>query len=161
MSEISRSQFLGIGASLAAGLSAGCVADGASPPGALEGDLAPDLVLVNGRVLTQDDDLPTSEAFATKGGRFLAVGNTRDVSNLIAQGRTSVIDAAGMTVLPGFIDSHSHPSGVGCLSPAFPSKEKETSGGYCQIKLIFARSDVLGRRKTAEYRELSALLSTR
>jgi predicted amidohydrolase YtcJ len=41
------------------------------------------------------------------------VGDTRDVSNLIAQGRTSVIDAAGMTVLPGFIDSHSHPSGVG------------------------------------------------
>lgn len=113
MSEISRSQFLGIGASLAAGLSAGCVADGASRPGALEGNLAPDLVLVNGRVLTQDDDLPTAEAFATKGGRFLAVGDTRDVSNLIAQGRTSVIDAAGMTVLPGLIDSHSHPSGVG------------------------------------------------
>lgn len=113
MSEISRSQFLGIGASLAAGLSAGCVADGASLPGALAGDLAPDLVLVNGRVLTQDDDLPTAEAFATKGGRFLAVGDTRDVSNLIAQGRTSVIDAAGITVLPGFIDSHSHPSGVG------------------------------------------------
>ncbi len=113
MSEISRSEFLGLGASLAAGLSVGCVADGARPAGALEEDLAPDLVLVNGRVLTQDDKVPAAEAFATKGGRFLAVGDTRDVSNLIAQGRTSVIDAAGMTVLPGFIDSHSHPSGVG------------------------------------------------
>ncbi len=113
MSKISRSEFLGMGAGLAAGLSTGCVANGDRPTGALGEDLAPDLVLVNGRVFTQDTDLPTAEAFATKGGRFLAVGETRDVSNLIAQGRTSVIDAAGMTVLPGFIDSHSHPSGVG------------------------------------------------
>jgi len=113
MSEISRGEFLGMSAALAAGLSTGCIRDGSARAGSLAADLAPDLVLVNGNVLTQDDDRPTAEAFAAQGGRLVAVGSTDDVSNLIARGRTEVIDAGGMTVLPGFIDAHSHPSGAG------------------------------------------------
>ncbi|MGW8267096.1 MAG: amidohydrolase [Longimicrobiales bacterium] len=113
MSEITRSEFLGLGAALAAGLSAGCGPDGSSSREPLDRDLTPDLVLLNGRILTQDEGFPVAEALAVRRSRFLAVGSTRDVSNLIAQGRTQVVDAAGMTVLPGFIDSHSHPSSVG------------------------------------------------
>jgi hypothetical protein len=63
-------------------------------------------------VLTQDDANPAAEAFAVKDGRFVAVGSTDDVRNL-ASPSTQVIDAAGMTVVPGFIDAHSHPSGAG------------------------------------------------
>ena len=59
-------------------------------------------------VHTVDDDLPRAEAFAIKSGRFLAVGSSADVSNLIGPG-TEVIDAAGRTVVPGFIDAHNHP----------------------------------------------------
>jgi len=72
---------------------------------------SPDLILVNGLVLTQDAALPRAEAFAVKYGRFVAVGSNADVRNL-ATANTPVIDAAGMTVLPGFIDCHCHPSGV-------------------------------------------------
>ena len=113
MSEISRTEFLGMGATLAAGFSVGCTPGGSTQAGALADLNTADLVVLNGNVLTQDDALPTAEAFAIKGGRFVAVGSTDDISNLIAQDRTEVIDAAGMTVLPGFIDAHSHPSGVG------------------------------------------------
>ena len=113
MSEISRTEFLGMGATLAAGFSAGCTPGGSTQAGALAELNTADLVVLNGNVLTQDDALATAEAFAIKGGHFVAVGSTDDISNLIAQDRTEVIDAAGMTVLPGFIDAHLHPSGVG------------------------------------------------
>ena len=75
----------------------------------------PDLVVVNARVYTVDDALPRAEAFAVKNGRFLAVGGNGDIQNLVKRG-TQVIDAAGMTVTPGFIDGHCHPSGVSELT---------------------------------------------
>ena len=106
MSEISRKGFLGLGTVAAAGLASGCV------PEADECGLAPDLVVVNGNVLTQDDAQPVAEAFAIKDGRFVAVGSNDDVQNLVSPG-TAIVDAAGGTVVPGFIDAHSHPSGAG------------------------------------------------
>ena len=51
-------------------------------------------------------------AFAVKDGRFIAVGTSRDIRNLVADG-TDVIDAGGMTVTPGFIDAHMHPASGG------------------------------------------------
>ena len=52
-----------------------------------------------------------AEAFAVKHGRFIAVGSSDDVQNLAGLG-TQVLDAEGMTVFPGFIDTHCYPSGV-------------------------------------------------
>ena len=106
MSEISRKNFLGLGSLAAAGLATGCSA-GASSAG-----VAADQIVVNGLVLTQDDAMPNATAFAVKGGRFIAVGSDADIRNLAAAG-TEVIDAGGATVVPGFIDAHSHPSGAG------------------------------------------------
>jgi predicted amidohydrolase YtcJ len=59
-----------------------------------------------------DPALPRAEAFAVKNGRFIAVGANDDVRNL-ASSQTEVIDATGMTVTPGFIDAHTHPSSGG------------------------------------------------
>ncbi len=106
MSEVDRRQFLGLGAAAAAaGLATGCAS------GSGDGS-APDLIVVNGNVLTQDDAQPNAEAFAIRNERFVAVGSTSDVRNL-AGPNTTVLDASGMTVVPGFIDAHSHPSGAG------------------------------------------------
>jgi len=69
------------------------------------------MVVHNARVFTVDDAQPMTEAFAIKNGRFVAVGSNDDVRNLIASG-TDVIDADGMTVMPGFTDAHCHPGGV-------------------------------------------------
>lgn len=106
MAPISRKDFLGLGTLATAGLASGCA------PGGGSSSVRPDLVVVNGNVLTQDDASPVAEAFAIKGDRFMAVGANDDVRNL-AGPDTPVIDAAGMTVVPGFIDAHSHPSGAG------------------------------------------------
>ncbi len=85
---------------------------GASPPQGESDTTDPDLVLVNGRIFTIDDEQPRAEAFAVKNGRFIAVGSSNDIRPL-AMRNTEVIDAEGMTVTPGFIDAHSHPSGAG------------------------------------------------
>ena len=61
-----------------------------------------------------DPARPRAEAFAVKDGRFLAVGTTADVRNL-ASSRTRVIDAKGLTVVPGFIDTHNHAGGTTLL----------------------------------------------
>ena len=107
MNDVTRKRFLGLGAVGAAGLATGC-----TPRAETSAGLVPDLVVLNGNVLTQDDARPSAEAFAIKDGRFVAVGSNDDVRNLVSQG-TEVIDAAGATVVPGFIDAHSHPSGAG------------------------------------------------
>ncbi|MBI4520652.1 MAG: amidohydrolase family protein [Gemmatimonadetes bacterium] len=111
MSNFTRGEFLKLATVLGAGAAAsGCEGQLAGGAGGVEGS-APDLVLVNGRVYTVDDQVPRAEAFAVKGGRFLAVGTTDDVQAMAVRG-TTVIDAEGMTVVPGFIDAHCHPSGV-------------------------------------------------
>jgi len=70
-----------------------------------------DRIVVNARVLTSDPAMPRAEAFAVKDGRVWAVGRNDDIRNL-ATARTQRLDAAGMTVTPGFIDCHCHPSGI-------------------------------------------------
>jgi len=71
---------------------------------------APDLIVVNARIYTVDERLPRAEAFAIKGGRFLAVGSSADIRNL-ARRDTPVFDAEQMTIVPGFIDCHNHAEG--------------------------------------------------
>ena len=73
--------------------------------------IEPDLIVTNANILTIDPARPRAEALAVKDGRFLALGTTADMRAL-ASSRTRVIDAARQTVLPGFIDTHCHPSGV-------------------------------------------------
>ena len=66
-----------------------------------------DLVILNGKVLTMDAGHPRAEAVALAGGVIVAVGSTAEIRTLAAPD-ARVIDAAGGTVLPGFIDSHVH-----------------------------------------------------
>ena len=118
MKRLSRSEFLGLGAALAgAGTAASSgmdlFAQGPTPAGATP-TLEADLIVVNARVYTVDAAQPRAEALAVKNGRFAAVGSSADVRNL-ATSRTRVIDAAGQTITPGFIDTHCHVSGVGEL----------------------------------------------
>src|SRR5260221_9593872 len=106
MSKYTRGEFLGLGALLAG---AGWAQAPTQPTGATA--YAADLALLNGRIFTSDDTQPRAEALAVKNGRFVAVGSNADIKNIVTA-QTQVIDAAGMTVTPGFIDCHCHPSGV-------------------------------------------------
>ena len=66
-----------------------------------------DLVLVNGNVVTVDRAFSVVEAVAVSDGRFVRVGRSAEVQAL-AGPDTRVVDLDGRTVVPGFIDTHSH-----------------------------------------------------
>jgi hypothetical protein len=107
----SRRDFLGLGAATLAG--------GALGPRALVRTLISlagdaDLVVFNAKIYTMDATRPRAEAFATKAGRFLAVGGGADVRALAGK-RTRMVDAKQMTIVPGFIDCHNHAGGTTLL----------------------------------------------
>ncbi len=113
MSTYSRREFLESGAAFSAALGVGVTGRAFTGAPATQENRGPgpDMAVVNAKVFTVDDNQPRAEAFALKNGRFIAVGSTDDIRNLLTSD-TQVIDAGGMTVTPGFIDAHSHPSGV-------------------------------------------------
>jgi predicted amidohydrolase YtcJ len=147
MAKVTRGEFLGFGAALAGGIAVGAVgaprfSTGGAQPAPAAGGTTPDLIVVNARVYTSDPAQPRADAFAVANGRFAAVGRTDDIRNL-ASARTRVIDAGQMTVTPGFIDAHCHPSGVnelygvncnlrrvGDLQKAIREKAQKTPPGY-------------------------------
>jgi len=75
---------------------------------------AADLILVNGRVYTVDENQPWAEAVAVAGERILAVG-TNDEIRRTRGPRTREIDLGGAFVSPGFNDAHVHMDGTGAL----------------------------------------------
>ncbi|MDH3222103.1 MAG: amidohydrolase [Gemmatimonadota bacterium] len=109
MCAFTRGEFLGsAAAALGAGLLSGCDTEG----GGTVGSPSPDLIVHAGRVHTVDPAQPMAESFAVREGRFLAVGSRTDIENLRA-GDTRVVDMGDATVVPGFIDAHTHPAGAG------------------------------------------------
>jgi predicted amidohydrolase YtcJ len=71
-----------------------------------------DLVLLNGRVVTVDDERPEAQAVAIVGDRIRAVGTNREIRRTIGDG-TRIIDLEGRLAVPGFIDGHAHFTGMG------------------------------------------------
>ncbi|HIB70870.1 MAG TPA: hypothetical protein EYO34_04945, partial [Candidatus Marinimicrobia bacterium] len=95
---ISRREFLISGGSAAMGMAAGVLYFG---KGNSVGSV-PDLIVHNGQIYTSDPVIPKTEAFAVKSDRFMAVGSNADILNLATR-KTKVVDAKGMTLVPGFI----------------------------------------------------------
>jgi predicted amidohydrolase YtcJ len=79
---------------------------------AAEPEIAADLVLRGGKVVTVDDDIPEGEAIAMKGDTIVAVGSDGEIGAFIGR-ETEVIDLDGMLAVPGLIESHGHFLGVG------------------------------------------------
>ena len=80
---------------------------------ALEQEKA-ELILHGGNIWTVNAREPRAEAIAIARGRILAVGSDADVLALAAP-TTNKIDLGKKTVLPGFIDAHSHPAQAGVM----------------------------------------------
>jgi predicted amidohydrolase YtcJ len=73
-------------------------------------DQAPaDLVLLGGRIHTQDARRAAVTAMAIRGNAIAAVGSDADISRWIGPA-TRKIDLRGQAVLPGIIDAHIHPA---------------------------------------------------
>lgn len=77
--------------------------------GLFKKDESADLVFFNGKVCTQNPDYPWAEAVACKGNKIIYVGNNSDAENFIGSD-TSVIDMNDGVLLPGLMNTHSHPA---------------------------------------------------
>ena len=71
-----------------------------------------DLVLRGGRIITLDTGTPTAQAIAARNGAVVFIGSDTDVARFVGPS-TQVIDLAGKTAIPGFIEGHGHFTGVG------------------------------------------------
>jgi predicted amidohydrolase YtcJ len=69
--------------------------------------LRPDLVLYNANVITLDERRPRAELVAVRDERIVWVGSDSDLRDLASAG-TKTIDCSGQTIVPGFIDAHTH-----------------------------------------------------
>ena len=88
---------------LAALVQSGC----SRQPDAVDDAPGPSLIVINADVRTVDSTMPEAQAFAVAEGKFVAVGSSGDIQQL-ARENTEVIDAGGVTVIPGLIDGHTH-----------------------------------------------------
>jgi hypothetical protein len=80
---------------------AGCCAPSlAAPPAA-------DLIVTDAKIWTVDAALPAAEAVAVLGDRIVAVGTNSEIAAWRGS-KTTVIDARGKLLLPGFNDAHVH-----------------------------------------------------
>ena len=66
-----------------------------------------DLVIMGAKVFTIDSHDRLAEAVAVEGGRIAAVGSNTEVSKLVGP-ETTVVNLAGRTLVPGFVDVHNH-----------------------------------------------------
>ena len=71
----------------------------------------PDLIVHGGKIVTVDEKFSVAEAMAVRAGRIEQVGNNDDLLRLKGA-NTELIDLQGATVLPGLMDSHTHPGGA-------------------------------------------------
>jgi predicted amidohydrolase YtcJ len=70
--------------------------------------LAADTIYTGGDIVTVNDATPSAEAVAVKDGRIVAVGSRADVEKAHKAASTTMNDLAGRTLVPAFIDPHSH-----------------------------------------------------
>jgi predicted amidohydrolase YtcJ len=72
-----------------------------------ENSSAPDLVVINADVYTVDSTHTRADAFAISNGKFVAIGSTADIQQLVGVD-TEVIDVGGVSIIPGLVDGHTH-----------------------------------------------------
>jgi len=83
-----------------------------SPLGAAAQQQPADLIVVNGRIYTSDQNHPVVAALAVRGDRIAFVGSQGEAEAL-AGPNTTRLDLAGKTVIPGMVDAHTHLLGLG------------------------------------------------
>ncbi|MFC1803048.1 amidohydrolase [Thermoproteota archaeon] len=94
-----------------------------------------DLILYNGYIFTLNEKNPTSSALAVKEDKIVLLGSDTEIIETKGE-TTQVIDLKGRTVLPGFIDTHIHPSMAGDLQKSvidFKTSKPESISELLQI----------------------------
>ncbi|MEQ6250247.1 amidohydrolase [Sulfitobacter sp. HNIBRBA3233] len=136
--------------------------------------MTPDIVVVNGALIPFDPAHDGATALAIADGKIIAVGSDADIRPLAGEA-TTVVDAAGGTVLPGFIDSHVHlfggsseltalslygVTGIEAMKDAirpFAAENPDDDMIFC----VMADYMILGTGKTPTRHDLDSILSDR
>jgi predicted amidohydrolase YtcJ len=110
-----------------------------------------DLILHNGKVVTVDAEFTIAEAIAVGGDRLIRVGSDEEV--LQTRGpATRLIDLGGRTVLPGLIDSHTHPTGASLTEFDHPIPDLQTVADV--LDYIGRRAEELGEGEWVVVRQV-------
>jgi len=67
-----------------------------------------DTIYFGGDIVTVTDAQPTVQALAVKDGKIVDVGDRTSINAKHKGAKTRMVDLAGKTLLPGFLDAHSH-----------------------------------------------------
>jgi predicted amidohydrolase YtcJ len=82
-----------------------------------------DLIVYNAEVYTVDDNNNEATSFAVKDGKFIYVGDDSITSKYSS---SNIINAEGLPVYPGFIDSHAHFYNLGFFNDQVNLKETKS-----------------------------------
>jgi len=101
-----------------------------------------DTILINGKVITVDNNFSLVEAIAIKGDKIIAVGTNSEIEKYSNAG-TKVIDVKGKAVIPGIIDAHCHPedASISELEGEIPDVHK------IQELLVWIKSQASSKKK--------------
>jgi predicted amidohydrolase YtcJ len=84
-----------------------------------------DLILCHGKIVTVDKAFSIQQALAIQGKRIVQVGPDAEVLKLKGP-RTETVDLQGRMVLPGLMDSHTHPIGAALTEFDHPVPQMDT-----------------------------------
>lgn len=111
----------------------------------------PDLILHHGKIATVDDRFTIAEALAIRGDVIVQVGTNEQVLSTKGD-HTRLVDLAGKFVLPGLIDSHTHPTGAAMHEFDHPVPDMETIADV--LNYIRARAEVVPPGKWINVRQI-------
>src|SRR4051812_14627386 len=114
-----------------------------------------DLILHHGKVVTVDPAFSIQEAVSIREGKILKVGRDEEILKDRAA-KTEVVDLQGRMVLPGLIDSHSHPADACMTEFDHPIPDMETIADV--LKYIRERAQVV---KAGDWIEVHQVFITR
>lgn len=104
---------------------------------------APDLILVNSKIWTENPNNPEAEALAVSAGHISAIGTSQAVQSLKGP-HTTVIDGRGRRVVPGFNDSHLHFFYGGASLASVQLRDAKSTAEFRERIAAFAKSHPKG-----------------
>lgn len=124
-------------------------------PPAIRNAVRAEKVYQNGRIYTLDPARPVARAIALRHGRIIAVGTDEEVRAYVDH-LTEVYDLEGRTVVPGFVDAHCHPAGLGFALENVPlqdtrSFEEVVQRARARLQKVKPGDWVLGRGWNQEH----------
>lgn len=122
----------------------------------LQAMAAADLVLTNGKVFTGVPGQALVNAVAVENGKIIKVGSDAEV-NALADAKTQRIDLEGKVLMPGMIDTHSHPviAGLDSLGANLLDEEKPLP----ELEQWIIEQDKAGKARTGDVINIAGVSS--